>query len=129
MKCQILLLKHVILNKMTPGPDQSVSIDFTELHQLVEGCNKVFLAMGNEKKVRKREEAIRAWAFRSIVSTCDIEPGEEITQNKIWSKRPGTGIPSYLMDKVIGLKAISAIKKNTLVKAEDLGTTIENLKR
>lgn len=124
-----IIEKHVILNKMTPGPDQSVSIDFTELHQLADGCNKVFLAMGNEKKVRKNEEAIRAWAFRSIVSTRDIEPGEVISQDMIWSKRPGTGIPSYLMEKVIGLKVIKPIKKNTLVKAEDLGTTIENLQK
>lgn len=124
-----IIEKHVILNKLTPGPDQTVSIDFTELHQLVDGCNKIFLALGNEKKVRKKEEAIRAWAFRSIVSTRDINAGEEITQDMIWSKRPGTGIPSYLMEKVIGLKATNTIKKNTLVKPEDLGTSIEDLKK
>jgi len=40
----------------------------------------------------------------------------------IWSKRPGTGIPSYLMDKVIGLRAKRNIPANTLLSWDDLET-------
>ena len=115
-----IIEKHVILNKLTPGPDQMVSIDFRELHELVDGVRKVYLAGGNIKKVRPKEEAIRQWAFRSIVSIKDIHAGESITQEMIWSKRPGIGIPSYKMNEIIGRKAIRDIKKNTLVKYEDL---------
>ena len=114
-----IIEKHVILNKMTPGPDQSVSIDFAELHALADGCNKVFKALGNEKKVRPKEEAIREWAFRSIVSTCEIKKGTVITQDMIWSKRPGTGIPSWKMDEVIGKTATKDIPKNVLLKTDD----------
>lgn len=116
-----IIEKHVILNKLTPGPDQSVSIDFTELHDLVDGCFKVHKAMGDEKKVRPREEKIREWAFRSIVSTCEIKKGTIITQDMVWSKRPGTGIPSWRMKEVIGKKAVRDIKKNVLIKEEDIG--------
>jgi N-acetylneuraminate synthase len=38
----------------------------------------------------------------------------------IWSKRPGTGIPSYKMNEVIGKKAIRDIKNNVLVLPEDI---------
>jgi N-acetylneuraminate synthase len=38
----------------------------------------------------------------------------------IWSKRPGTGIPSHRMDEVIGKKAIRDIEENTLVSWADL---------
>lgn len=114
-----IIEKHVILNKMTPGPDQTVSIDFMELHNLVDGCQKVFKALGDEKKVRPKEEAIRQWAFRSIVSTCDIKEGTVITQDMIWSKRPGTGIPSWKMDEVIGKIATRDIEKNVLIRRED----------
>ena len=115
-----IIEKHVILNKMTPGPDQTVSIDFKELHELVNGCQKVYKALGAEKKVRPKEEKIREWAFRSIVSTCDIKAGTVITQDMIWSKRPGTGIPSWKMDDIIGMTAAVDIKQNTLLKNEDL---------
>ena len=114
-----IIEKHVILNKTTPGPDQAVSIDFMDLHNLVDGCKKVFKALGNEKKVRPKEEAIREWAFRSIVSTCEIRKGTVITQEMIWSKRPGTGIPSWKMDEVIGKRAKRTIKKNVLIRYED----------
>lgn len=114
-----IIEKHVILNKMTPGPDQTVSIDFMELHRLVDGCQKVFKSLGEEKKVRPKEEAIRKWAFRSIVSTCNIKAGEVITQDMIWSKRPGTGIPSWKMSEVIGRTAIRDIEKNVLIKETD----------
>lgn len=111
--------KHVILNKLTPGPDQTVSIDFNDLHQLVDGVDKVYRSMGSEKKVRPKEEIIRQWAFRSIVSTRDISEGEIIEQDMIWSKRPGTGIPSHKMNEVIGRKARRDIRKNELLAYED----------
>ncbi len=115
-----IIEKHVILDKRTPGPDQSVSIDFSELHELVDGVRKVYLAGGNEKKVHTKEETIRQWAFRSIVSIKDIHPGDIIAEEMVWSKRPGTGIPSYKMPEIIGRKAVRKIKKNTLISYEDL---------
>lgn len=115
-----IIEKHVILDKTVPGPDQAVSIDFMDLRSLVDGCWKVFRSLGNEKKVQPKEEAIRKWAFRSIVSTCEIEEGTVITHDMIWSKRPGTGIPSWKMDEVAGKKAKKHIEKNALIKYEDL---------
>lgn len=115
-----IIEKHVILNKQTPGPDQSVSIDFEELYRLVDGIRKIELSLGDQKVVHTNEKDIREWAFRSIVSLRKIKKGEIITQDMIWSKRPGTGIPSHRMDEVIGKKAIKDIEENTLLKWEDL---------
>ena len=115
-----IIEKHVILSKQTPGPDQSVSIDFMDLHHLVDGIRKIEKAMGKDKKVHEKEMAIRSWAFRSIVSLKKIQQGETITKDMIWSKRPGTGIPSKKMDEVIGRKVLHDIEANTLIKWEDL---------
>lgn len=114
-----IIEKHVILDKTIKGPDQSVSIDFMDLRNLVDGCRKVYKSLGSEKKVREKEKAIRQWAFRSIVSTCEIESGTVITQDMLWSKRPGTGIPSWKMSNVVGKRAIRNIKKNVLLQYED----------
>jgi len=115
-----IIEKHVIISKQTPGPDQSVSIDFYDLYHLVDGIRKIELASGNEKVVHKNEEDIRSWAFRSIVSLRKIKAGEIITQDMIWSKRPGTGIPSYKMQELIGKVAKNDIEKNTLIMWNDL---------
>lgn len=115
-----IIEKHVILSKQIPGPDQSVSIDFMDLNNLVDGIRKVEAAMGTEKVVHDREKEIRSWAFRSIVAVRNIKKGEVIENNMIWSKRPGTGIASKRMNEIIGKKALNEIKENTLIKWEDL---------
>jgi len=72
-----IIEKHVILDKKMPGPDQSVSIDFHDLSNLVDGIRKIESAMGNVKKIHKKEWEIREWAFRSVVSIQDISKGEK----------------------------------------------------
>jgi len=115
-----IIEKHVILDKNQPGPDQSVSIDFHDLTQLVEGTRKIEAAMNSEKKIHAREQQIREWAFRSLVVTRDVKKGEAILQDMVWSKRPGTGIPAHRMSEVVGLNAAHDINSNTMLRWEDL---------
>jgi N-acetylneuraminate synthase len=114
-----IIEKHVILDKLQPGPDQAVSIDFNELSVLVGGIRKIEAAMGEERSVHHKEKQIREWAFRSLVSTCDIKAGDTITDEMVWTKRPGTGIPSAEMPKIIGLRAKRSVPANTLFAWED----------
>ena len=115
-----IIEKHVIIDKKTPGPDQSVSIDFMELKSLVDGIRKIELASGNEKSVHAKEEQIREWAFRSIVTIKDIKSGDIFSEDNLWTKRPGTGIPSAKLPDVLGKVAKNSIKANTLLKEEDI---------
>lgn len=115
-----LIEKHVILDKKTPGPDQSVSIDFMDLKILVDGIRKIELASGKEKKVHMKEQQIREWAFRSIVSIKDIKAGDIFSEDNLWTKRPGTGIPSAQLPSIIGKSAKNNIKANVLLKEEDI---------
>ncbi|MEM8642743.1 MAG: N-acetylneuraminate synthase family protein [Cyanobacteria bacterium P01_G01_bin.54] len=115
-----IIEKHIILDKNQPGPDQSVSIDMQDLTHLVDGIRKVEVGLGDQKTVHAREQQIRTWAFRSLVSTCPIPAGTTITQDMIWSKRPGTGIPANQMQEVIGKTAARVIAENTLLAWEDI---------
>jgi N-acetylneuraminate synthase len=114
-----IIEKHVILDKKISGPDQSVSIDFMDLYQLVDGIRKIELAMGDIKKVNDNEKPIREWAFRSIVSVRKLFKGDKITEDMIWSKRPGTGIPSYYMNDIIGKTLLSDIEPNKILNWGD----------
>jgi len=115
-----IIEKHVILSKLTPGPDQSVSIEFDELADLVRGIRIIEASSGAERRVHEREKEIRTWAFRSVVSTRRIRSGETITQEMVWTKRPGTGIPSKEMPKLLGRRAARDIEANRLLSWEDV---------
>lgn len=115
-----IIEKHVILDKHQKGPDQSVSIDFQDLANLVDGIRKIEAARGDRREIHDRERAIRTWAFRSLVAVQAIAAGDVITQDMIWSKRPGTGIPSHQMDEVIGRRAARDVAANTLLDWKDL---------
>ena len=113
-----IIEKHVTLDKEMPCPDQSVSIDFSEFNNLAQSIRNVELALGDQKIIHKKEESIRAWAHRSLVTIKDIQKGEILTTKNIWGKRPGTGIPSSKMEKYLGAKANSFIPINTILKDE-----------
>lgn len=112
--------KHVIVDKRQPGPDQAVSIDFRDLHDLVDGIRKVEAALGAEKEVHERELQIRVWAHRSVVSVRPIAAGHVIEEGDVWTKRPGTGIPAKQLAEVVGRRASRDIEPDTLLSWDDL---------
>lgn len=112
--------KHVIISRLTPGPDQSVSLEFDEFADLVKGVRIIEAASGNEKSIHGREVAIREWAFRSLVTVKHICAGQVLTENDVWSKRPGTGIPSKDMPRMIGKRALRDLPRNTMLSWEDV---------
>ena len=57
---------------------------------------------------------------KSIVAYTDIRKGQIITKEVLSMKRPGTGLPSQDLPKVIGKKAKQDIAKDTLIKLEIL---------
>ena len=81
--------------------------------------DQIELCLGSEKKVFQKEKKIRLWARRSIVSINNIKKGEKFTTENLWSKRPGTGIPSKNLYKVIGKKAKRNILKDKLISNRD----------
>lgn len=115
-----IIEKHLILDRKQPGPDQSVSIEPFELYQLVDGIRKIEAAMGSEKKVNKLEKPIRTWARRSIVTLKDIPAGTTLTEDLIWTKRPGTGVEAKHLEEFIGKKVTRDLNKDHLIQWDDI---------
>jgi sialic acid synthase SpsE len=114
------LEKHITLDRRQPGPDQAVSIDMTELRALVDGVRKVEAALGAEKRVHERERQIREWAHRSVVTLRALRAGETIAEQDVWTKRPGSGIPSRDLGRVIGRRTCRDVPANALLSWDDL---------
>lgn len=111
-----IIEKHVYLNGKNFGPDRNVSISFQQLKELVEGIRKIEKALGNEKKIYKKEEEIVKWAKRSLVTTKNLVKGDKIKKGDIWSKRPYTGIPSKYYYKILGKTLKNNLSKNKILK-------------
>ena len=87
---------------------------------MVRSIRNIEEGLGKDKRIYNKEKQIRKWATRSLVAIKDIEKGKKITIKDIWSKRPGTGIPSKNIDKIIGKITLKKIKKNTLIKVSQI---------
>ena len=114
-----IIEKHVYLDKLNYGPDRDVSISFKQLKELKNDIEILEKSLGNQKKIYSKEKKIRSWARRSVVSIKDIQKGQKLNYENLWSKRPGTGIPSYLLKMIIGKKANKNISKDSILKKSD----------
>ncbi|WP_024984128.1 N-acetylneuraminate synthase family protein [Brevibacillus borstelensis] len=112
-----ILERHFTSDKSWPGPDISISMDPTDLKELIEGSRAIFQALGGRKNVLKEEQPTIDFAYACVVAIRDIRAGEELSMENIWVKRPGTGeIKAEHFDSLLGKKALSQIKQNEQIR-------------
>lgn len=112
--------KHFTLDRSLGGPDASVSIEPDELADLVAGVRAIGEASHGEKRIRDSESPVRAWAYRSVVTTQAIPKGTTLGPEHICTKRPGTGIASADYRQVLGCVATTDLDDNHLLSWDDL---------
>ena len=117
-----IIEKHYVDDKLRKGPDISCSMNPKDLKDLIQGSKDIFKAINPGKKEALKEEMKTIkFAFASVVSTKTILPGEKLTKNNIWVKRPGLG--DFLAkdyEKLLGKKVKSKIIKDTFIKIKNL---------
>lgn len=113
--------KHFTLDKTLPGPDHMVSLEPTELEELVRGIRLVEKVRGSSVKAPVESELeVRDVARRSIVAKVDIPAGTVITDDMLAFKRPGTGISPKDSNMLIGKISSQDIEKDEILKFEKL---------
>ncbi len=117
-----IIEKHFIDNKnKRKGPDISASIDYKQLKELIDGCNKIYKSIPGKKKPVKEELSTMKFAFASVVSIKNIKKGEKLSHKNIWVKRPGSG--NFLakdLKRLIGRVAKKNIRNNIQIKKKDI---------
>jgi len=112
-----ILEKHFTSDKSWPGPDIPVSIDPSELKELIQGTKAVFHSLGGSKTILPEEKPTINFAYSSVVSITDIKKNELLTPENLWVKRPGTGeIPAKDYFKILNKKASVDIEKDQQLK-------------
>jgi len=104
--------KHITLDRKMSGPDHSFSMEPPELKQMMRRLRDVEASMGDGAKTGPRPEDREVFekGRRSLHARNRIAKGDVITREMIVAKRPGLGIPPYLIDEVVGRIARSDIE-------------------
>ena len=103
--------KHVTLDRNAGGPDDSFSLEESDLKQLCEACKTAWESIGKINYERTESEKGNLKFRRSLYFVRAMKAGEEITEHDIRSVRPGYGLPPKYFDKIIGTKVKSDVEK------------------
>jgi sialic acid synthase SpsE len=116
-----ILERHFTSDKTWPGPDVPISMDPTELRDLMLGSRAVFEASGGGKTILPEEQPTIDFAYACVVTTRPLAEGETLSRENTWVKRPGTGeIKARDFDRVIGRTTARALPAHTQVSWNDL---------
>jgi N,N'-diacetyllegionaminate synthase len=115
-----IIEKHLTISEHVNGPDRSVSLGGDDFKSMIQELRMIREVCGDKKIINDLERPVRDWAYRSLVTTNDLVKGHMISKDDICSKRPGTGIPSKNYFKVIGKKVTRDIKRNEMLRDNDL---------
>jgi len=116
----IAIEKHFTLSRDLPGIDQKASIEPSELKQLVKDVQESYAALGNPLKQKTAEEMDTSAALRrSLVAAKDIQKGEVLNEEMVAIKRPGNGLSTEMLPKLIGQRLVRNVKVDELFSLDD----------
>lgn len=113
--------KHFTLDRNMTGPDHRASIEPNELTELVKTIRDVESALGEGiKRPMPTELPNKIRMQKSLVATRSLAAGEIIREIDLTCKRPGSGLPPKLFDRVIGNKTAKEIQKGEILKPSSI---------
>ena len=119
-KGAVAIEKHFTLSRSLPGIDQKASIEPIELKELVEVTKQAKDSIGSSIKKRTDEEDDTLKSLRrSLVAAKDLKKGTRINKLMVNIKRPGTGLSTIYLKKIVGLKLKKNIRKDELFKLKN----------
>ncbi|MBS0197626.1 MAG: N-acetylneuraminate synthase family protein [Planctomycetes bacterium] len=125
-----ILEKHLTHDRTAAGPDHAASLDeagFTEYVRLAKA------AVGSpprpddpragepNKRVLACERNVRSVSRQSLVTARRLRAGEVLTPADVTIKRPGTGLPPFMLERVMGSKVVRDVDADVPLTEADLG--------
>ena len=105
--------KHVTLDRNGGGPDDSFSLEPTELTQLCKDARTAWSSLGKVNYKHTEAEKGNIKFRRSLYVVSDIAEGELISKENVKSIRPGFGLPPKSWFEVVGKKAKINLQRGT----------------
>lgn len=110
--------KHVTLDRSGGGPDDSFSLEPTELAALCRDTRTAWRALGRVDYGRKSSEQGNVKFRRSLYFVKALRAGEVITADAVRSVRPGYGLAPKYLEIIVGKRVTADVDLNTPVTEE-----------
>jgi pseudaminic acid synthase len=115
-----IIEKHFTLDRTGDGPDDSFSLEPSEMAALCIGAKTAWQAMGQVDYGRKSSEQDNAKFRRSLYFVNDLQAGDIIRPEDVRSIRPGFGLKPKFLNLIIGKRIKRSVIKCTPTLLEDL---------
>jgi len=117
----VILEKHLTYDRRAKGPDHAASLDPASFKEYVARARHAQLMLGAmEKSPSAVEQDVRRVSRQSLVAVESRSAGHVLTRTDLTVKRPGTGIPPYRLDEVVGRRLARGIEADMPLVEEDL---------
>jgi pseudaminic acid synthase len=110
-----IIEKHFTLDRSGGGPDDSFSIEPSELAELCQNAKTAWSSLGRVDYGRKSSEKANVKFRRSLYFVRDLKAGDIVSIEDIRSVRPGFGLPPKNFQKIIGRKVVRDVMSGTPV--------------
>lgn len=108
-----IIEKHFTLDRSGGGPDDSFSLQPSELLALCRDSKTAWRSLGKVDYGRQSSEKGSVKFRRSLYFVRDLKKGEIITPEAIRSVRPGFGAAPKYLPSFLGRKVVSDVKANS----------------
>lgn len=115
-----IIEKHFTLDRNGGGPDDSFSLEPTDLSALCQSAYTAWKALGTVNYDCKPSEQSSLKFRRSLYFVKNFEAGEIVTEDGIRSVRPGFGAAPKHLEKIVGRRLKRAVRANTPVKLDNI---------
>ena len=113
-----IIEKHLTLSRAKGGLDASFSLEPAEFKSMTDNIRSAEKSLGKVSyAITKCESSSRIFR-RSLYAVADIAPGEPFTPSNIRSIRPSGGLHTRNYEKLLGLKAKTAIEAGTPLRPD-----------
>lgn len=115
-----IIEKHFTLNRHGGGPDDSFSLEPSDMAALCRDSKTAWGALGIVNYGHKSSEQGNIKFRRSLYFVRDLAAGEIITADAVKSIRPGFGLAPKMLEQVLGRRTAHAVARHCPIRLEDL---------
>jgi N-acetylneuraminate synthase len=105
--------KHFTLNRADGGVDSTFSMEPAEMAQLVVETERAWQALGRVSYIPTEAEMKSIQFRRSLYVVQDLKAGEVLTRENVRAIRPGLGLPTMYLERVLGMKVKQDMRRGT----------------
>lgn len=116
-----IIEKHFTLDRSGGGPDDSFSLEPSELEALCRDSKTAWASLGRIDYGRKSSEQGNAQFRRSLYFVKSLRAGDVVTPDSIRSVRPGHGVAPKYLERLLGRKILQDVEVNTPVQFSHFG--------